>query len=147
MHPGGPALPAIPTRPSTSMAPIICTTSFGHPFQGKGSFSFIHVSSPDMLHWTWHKTSLQPSFTGHGMYSGTGFLTKEGKPAVIYHGQGSGRNQIAVAKDNGLEEWEKPYPIDPVTADGKPAPIPHWDPDCFLIGETYYAISGGRNPA
>lgn len=22
----------------------------------------------------------------------------------------------------------------------------HWDPDCFLIGDTYYAISGGQNP-
>ena len=22
----------------------------------------------------------------------------------------------------------------------------HWDPDCFLIGDTYYAISGGPNP-
>ena len=22
----------------------------------------------------------------------------------------------------------------------------HWDPDCFLIGDTYYAISGGENP-
>ena len=24
--------------------------------------------------------------------------------------------------------------------------IKHWDPDCFLIGDTYYAFSGGRNP-
>jgi beta-fructofuranosidase len=22
----------------------------------------------------------------------------------------------------------------------------HWDPDCFQVGDTYYAISGGRNP-
>ena len=26
------------------------------------------------------------------------------------------------------------------------AEITHWDPDCFLIGDTYYAISGGENP-
>jgi sucrose-6-phosphate hydrolase SacC (GH32 family) len=99
-----------------------------------------------MLRWTWQATKLQPSFTGHGMFSGTGFLTKEGKPAVIYHGKGSFRNQIAVAKDNRLSAWEKPYPIDIRTRDGKTAEVEHWDPDCFLIGDTYYAISGGEKP-
>jgi hypothetical protein len=29
-------------------------------------------------------------------------MTKEGKPAIIYHGQGSGRNQIAIAEDDAL---------------------------------------------
>jgi hypothetical protein len=42
------------------------------------------------------------------MFSGTGFMTKDGKPAVIYHGQASGRNQIAIAKDRNLNEWFKP---------------------------------------
>ena len=38
------------------------------PYAPKGeSFSFVHVTSPDMIHWTWQKTKLQPSFTGHGM--------------------------------------------------------------------------------
>jgi sucrose-6-phosphate hydrolase SacC (GH32 family) len=31
-------------------------------------------------------------------------------------------------------------------ADGTEAKIGHWDPDCFLIGDTYYGISGGQNP-
>ena len=146
MHPGGPSAPGDPNAAFYLDGIYHLHYILRHPFHGKDSFSFIHVSSPDMLHWTWHKTSLQPAFTGHGMYSGTGFLTKEGKPAVIYHGQASGRNQIAVARDNRLEDWEKPYPIDLVMADGKPAEIPHCDPDCFLIGETYYAISGGRHP-
>ena len=56
-------------------------------------------------------TKLQPAFTGHGMFSGTGFLTKEGLPAAIYHGQNSGANQIAIAKDRQLSGWEKPYPV------------------------------------
>ena len=51
---------------------------------GKQSFCFIHVTSPDMLHWTWQTTKLQPSFTGHGIFSGTGFITREGKPAAMY---------------------------------------------------------------
>ena len=99
-----------------------------------------------MLHWTWQTTKLQPAFTEHGMFSGTGFLTKEGKVAAIYHGQASGRNQIAVAKDSNLSEWEKPYPVEPKHADGSEPDMYHWDPDCFLIGDTYYAISGGPNP-
>jgi len=115
-----------------------------HPWQGKHSFAFVHVTSPDMLHWTWQTTKLQPSFTNHGTYSGTGFITKEGQPAAIYHGT-SGRNQIAIAKDNHLN-WEKPYPVEPKTAEGQDVDITHWDPDCFLIGDTYYAISGGQNP-
>jgi hypothetical protein len=110
------------------------------------SFSFVHVTSPDMLHWTWQPTTLQPSFTGHGMFSGTGFVTKEGRPAVIYHGFRSGRNQIALAKDRHLSGWETPYPLDVRYADGTEAEIRHWDPDCFRIDDTYYAISGGVNP-
>ena len=103
-----------------------------------------------MLHWTWQKTELQPSFTGHNMYSGTGFMTKDGMPAAIYHGGGSRRNQIAIAKDHKLSAWEKPFPVEPKTADGKEAEIKHWDPDCFLItgptgaGKSYLARGIGR---
>ena len=79
------------------------------------------------------------------MFSGTGFITKEGRPTAIYHGQASECNQIAIAKDNMLSAWEKPYPLEPKTADGQPVDVRHWDPDCFLIGDTYYAISGGRH--
>ena len=156
MHPGGDSQPGDPNvafcidgtyhlhyilrhhwqnsspRKSTSQVP------FEH------SYSFIHVTSDDMLHWNWQKTKLQQSFTGHGMYSGTGFMTKDGKPAAIYHGQGSGRNFIAIAKDKMLSEWEKPYSLEPVKKDGSKVEMRHWDPDCFLINNTYYAISGGR---
>jgi sucrose-6-phosphate hydrolase SacC (GH32 family) len=80
------------------------------------------------------------------MFSGTGFITIEGRPAVIYHGQGSGRNQIAIAKDHTLTAWEKPCPVEIRTSDGKEAEMRHWDPDCFRIGRTYYGISGGHDP-
>ena len=113
---------------------------------GDQHYSFVHVTSPDMLHWTWQPTKLQPSFTGHGMFSGTGFTTKEGRLAAIYHGQGSGRNHIVIAKNNQLSDWEDPYTIEPKTVDGRELDMHHWDPDCFLIDDTYYAISGGENP-
>jgi beta-fructofuranosidase len=109
-------------------------------------FAFAHVSSDDMVHWKWHPTSLHPRFTGHGMFSGTGFFSKEGRPVIIYHGQGSGRNQLAFALDDNLEKWTKPISIEPNTEDGKTPEMRHWDPDCWLNGEKYYATSGGNNP-
>ena len=116
-------------------------------FEGKKGYAFAHVSSTDMVHWKWHPTTLNPSFTKHGMFSGTGFFTKDGRPAMIYHGEGSGRNQLAFAMDDQLEKWTRPVPIVPVDADGKEPSIRHWDPDCWLMGDTYYAIAGGSNPS
>ena len=145
MHPGGDSGPADPNAAFYLDGTYHLHYILKHPWNGKESFSFIHVTSPDMLHWTWQKTVLQPSFTGHGMFSGTGFITKEGKPAVIYHGQKSGKNQIAIAKDNQLNAWEKPYPVDVRNPNGTEVSLNHWDPDCFLIGDTYYAVFGGRN--
>jgi sucrose-6-phosphate hydrolase SacC (GH32 family) len=108
--------------------------------------SFAHVSSTDMVHWKWQPTVLTPPTTGHGMYSGTAFLTKEGVPAIIYHGEGSGRNQIAFALDDDLNEWSEPIPVEPKTSAGELADISHWDPDGWLIDDTYYALSGGEHP-
>ena len=108
--------------------------------------SFAHVSSTDMVHWKWHVTTLTPPKTGHGMFSGTAFLTREGKPAIIYHGQGTDRNQIAFALDDELEQWSKPVAVEPLTESGTPAEMRHWDPDCWRIGDVYYALGGGSNP-
>ena len=115
-------------------------------YQHKHGHSFAHVSSEDLLRWTWHPTTLTPPITGHGMFSGTAFLTKDGKPAIIYHGQGSGRNQLAFALDDKLEKWTKPRAIIPLDADGQEAKIRNWDPDCWLRGGAYYSISGGGPP-
>jgi sucrose-6-phosphate hydrolase SacC (GH32 family) len=110
----------------------------------KDGFSFAHVSSEDMLHWKWHPTTLTPPRTEHGMFSGTGFFTKEGRPAIIYHGQGSGRNQIAIAEDDQLEKWSAPMPLEPrIRSDQDGSKIANWDPDAWVDGDTYYALSGG----
>lgn len=107
--------------------------------------NFAHVSSDDMVRWKWQPTTLQPQFTSHGMFSGTGFFTKDGKPAIIYHGWGSGRNQIALAQDDNLETWSKPYPLEPkVRPDQDGSKIANWDPDAWLDGDNYYALSGGN---
>jgi beta-fructofuranosidase len=141
MHPGGDSAPADPNAAFYLDGTYHLHYILAHPWRGKDSFSFIHVTSPDMVHWTWQPTKLQPAFTGHGMFSGTGFVTKEGRPAVVYHGQGAGQNQIAIAKDRALSTWEKPYVIEVKDAAGKPVNLPQGDPDLFLIGDTYYAIA------
>ncbi len=146
MHPGEDSLPGDPNAAFCLDGVYHLHYIVTHPWRDKKSFSFVHVTSHDMLHWTWQPTTLQPSFTGHGMYSGTGFLTKEGRPAVIYHGQASGRNQIAIAEDMQLSAWQKPYTVDVRNSDGGEPEMNHWDPDCFLIDDTYYAISGGSQP-
>src|SRR4029079_1499153 len=82
-------------------------------------FSFAHVSSDDMVHWRWHPTTLTPPKTDHGMFSGTGLFTKDGKPAIIYLGEGSGRNQVAIALDDQLEKWSAPMTLEPVIKPGQ----------------------------
>jgi len=146
MHPGADSMPGDPNAAFYLDGIYHLHYILRYPWKDDHSFSFVHVTSHDMLHWTWQPTKLQPAFTGHGMFSGTGFITKEGRPAIIYHGQASGRNQIVVAKDRLLSAWEEPYPVDVRTPDGSEAVLNHWDPDCFLVGDTYYAVSGGKQP-
>jgi beta-fructofuranosidase len=115
-------------------------------YRNAWGFVFGHVSSDDMVRWTWHKTVLAPPTTGHGMFSGTGFYTKEGRPAIIYHGQGAGRNVIQHPLDDSFDSWTEPVAVVPKDADGRTPNIRHWDPDCWLMNDTYYAYSGGQNP-
>jgi len=115
-------------------------------YKNKHGFAFAHVSSQDMVTWKWHPTVLVGPNTGHGMFSGTGFFTKDGQPVMIYHGQGSGNNYLAFALDNNLDQWTKPVAVKPKTKSGQDVKIRMWDPDCWLNGDTYYAISGGGPP-
>ena len=143
-HPGpGGAIPADPNPAFYYKGRYHLHYIYNH----KEGCAFAHVSSTDMVHWKWHPTTLTRNATGHGMFSGTGFFTKDGRPAMIYHGEGSGRNQLAFASDDQLEKWTRPFPVIPLDANGKEPSIRHWDPDCWLMGDTYYAIAGGSNPS
>jgi sucrose-6-phosphate hydrolase SacC (GH32 family) len=53
---------------------------------------------------------------------------------------------LAFALDDKLEQWTKPVPIIPKDASGQDTKVRQWDPDCWLNGDTYYAISGGGPP-
>jgi sucrose-6-phosphate hydrolase SacC (GH32 family) len=97
-----------------------------------------------MVHWKWHPTVLAPPVTGHGMFSGTGFYTKDGTPAMVYHGEGSDTNVIAYALDDNLDKWTKPKAFKPLDKDGNEIKgMRYWDPDLWERDGIYYAISGG----
>ena len=48
--------------------------------------------------------------------------------------------------DDSFDGWTEPVPIVPRNPDGSIPNIRHWDPDCWLMNDTYYAYSGGQNP-
>ena len=50
---------------------------------------------------------------------------------------------IAAAKEDQMSAWEWPYTVEPRLPDESEPKMRHWDPDCFLTGDTCYAISGG----
>jgi len=113
-------------------------------------FSFAHVSSEDMIHWTWHPTVLGPPTVGHGMFSGTGFITKDGRPAMVYHGQGSNRNWITYGLDDNLDQWTKPHEMTPRDKDGKlMTDMRYFDPDIWINNGIYYGLNGvsSKKPA
>lgn len=114
-------------------------------FQDARGHNWGHVSSTDLFHWRHHPTGLIA-----GMFSGNGFLNKDGRPTMCYHQVGQG-NAMAVAVDDELNEWKKldSNPITPGTAPGDPHHDKYrsWDPYGWLEGDTYYAIFGGNRPA
>jgi sucrose-6-phosphate hydrolase SacC (GH32 family) len=142
-HPGpGPAMPGDPNCIFDYQGRV----HLHYIYRNAWGFVFGHVSSDDMVRWKWHKTVLAPPTTGHGMFSGTGFYTRQGRPAIIYHGQGAGRNVIQHPADESFDSWTKPVAVVPKNADGTTTDIRHWDPDCWLMNDTYFAYSGGQNP-
>lgn len=146
MHPGEHSMPGDPNVAFCLDGIYHLHYIIQHPWKDGKSYSFIHVTSPDLLHWTWQTTKLQPSFTGHGMFSGTAFITKDGKPAAIYAALSNPRHTyISIAADNRLSRWEKPYPVLPKGGpEGKDIGL-LGDPDCFIVDDTYYAFSASDN--
>jgi beta-fructofuranosidase len=114
-------------------------------FQDARGHNWGHVSSTDPFHWRHHPTGLVS-----GMFSGNGFINKDGRPTICYHQVGQG-NAMAVALDDDLNEWKKldSNPITPKTEPGDPFHEKYrsWDPYGWLEGDTYYAIFGGSRPA
>lgn len=114
---------------------------------GSAGDSYGHVSTTDLVNWTFHAPALQPNTVGGdtGIYSGNAFVSKEGKPTLAYLGLGSGVC-LATAEDDNLIHWKK-SPQNPVIPTVQPGQTGYgdytpWDPHIWLEGDTYYCISG-----
>ena len=96
-----------------------------------------------MVRWKWHPTVLVPQVNRHGMFSGTAFLTMQGKPAHAYCGWGSNRNWIQHVLDDDLDEWSEPEVMIPSDETGKlMVNEPYFDPDVWIMDGLYYGLNG-----
>ena len=111
-----------------------------------------HASSVDLLHWVHHPIALTPSEDGYdrkGCWSGGAFVSKEGVPAVIYHGEPGGVC-IATSEDDMLVRWTKHranpvVPMFEVFGDGEDRNYA-LDPCAWVDGDTCYALIGNYVP-
>ena len=61
MHPGEDSAPGDPNAAFYLDGTYHLHYILRHPWQDKHSFAFVHVTSSDLLHWTWQTTKLQPA--------------------------------------------------------------------------------------
>lgn len=123
----------------------------GYIYQERGKHFWGHVSSLDLLHWRHHRPSLFPTDDSpeDGIFSGNGFVDRDGSQVVyLYHGTSAG-NSIAISSDRNLDNWKKlpGNPIIPNPREGEDKPYRSWDPCGWVEGNTYYALFGGQRPA
>jgi len=114
-----------------------------------GAHCWGHVSSPDLLNWTYHPTALEPrpGDPDRGIFSGNAFLNKDGRPMLCWFGIEAGVC-VATAADGDLIRWDKhpANPIVPIPKEGEPGYGVYtvWDPYLWLEGDTYMCLLGGN---
>jgi len=114
-----------------------------------GGHCWGHLSSPDLIHWTYHPTALEPNpgDPDTGIFSGNAFVNKDGVPMLCWFGIDAGVC-VATAKDDDLIEWEKhpSNPIIPVPKEGEPGHGVYtvWDPYLWLERDAYMCLLGGN---
>ena len=111
--------------------------------------SWGHMSSEDLVHWTYHPAALvpQPGDPDRGIFSGNAFVNKDGAPMLCWFGIDAGVC-VATAEDDTLLRWKKhpKNPIIPIPRQGQPGHGVYkvWDPYLWLEGDTYYCLLGGN---
>jgi len=121
---------------------------------GKSEHFWGHAVSTDLFHWSLYPDMLdvKEGDIEKGIFSGGAFLSKEGIPHIMYHGQGSSTNLVAYSTDDDLRVWKKfegnPVLKTPVEGDEMHGKYRAWDPEGWYDkdADCYYQISGG-NPA
>lgn len=68
-----------------------------------------YAVSTDLFHWTLYPDMLnvKEGDIEKGIFSGGAFLSKEGIPHIMYHGEGSSANLVAYSTDADLKTWKK----------------------------------------
>ena len=109
-----------------------------HMFFLEGGYE--HISSPDMVHWTWHPK------TNFGGCSGTMFLNTDGVPTIVTANDGIA---FYIPLDDNLNKWtvltrlyDKSKSSIVTYKPGEPRDISVWDPDAWTEGETTYLVMG-----
>ena len=122
---------------------------FQDPGLPRGGHCWGHVSSVDLVHWVHHPTALAPAADDPdvGIFSGNGFVNKDGVPTLMYFGIDAGIC-IATSVDDELSHWTKSpsNPVIPIPKEGEPdyGRYNVFDPHGWIEGDTYYVILGGK---
>ncbi len=114
-----------------------------------GGHCWGHLSSTDLVNWTYHPPSVvpNPGDPDVGIFSGNAFVNKDGVPMLCWFGINAGVC-VATAQDDDLIRWKKhpKNPIIPIPKKGEPGHGKYrvWDPYLWLEGGTYYCLLGGN---
>lgn len=111
-----------------------------------------HVVGTDLLHWTIYPDmiDIKEGDPEDGIFSGGAFLTRDGKPRVVFYGLGvspaAGANYMAYPTDDDLKVWKK-VPT-PILKDTGSQEYSVFDPEIWYDSKSdnYYQISGGEKP-
>lgn len=113
--------------------------------------SWQHVSSRDLLHWSYHKAYLREPLEGKkGDYFNSGDVMEGGEVPTIITNMPRKGICIYQCYDDNLDNWIPlaENPVIPVDADQASTEFPEcviFDPSGWKEGDTYYALIGNKN--
>ena len=117
----------------------------GNPPDGAGRVHWGHAVSADLIHWRDLPYAIHPSPERHCFSGST--LVEEDRVIAMYYGVEQGL-MVATSSDPLLLNWEKLTggPVVPLMApDGSALTYRVHDPCIWRVGDTYYALSNGRD--
>jgi sucrose-6-phosphate hydrolase SacC (GH32 family) len=122
---------------------------FQDPKLPHGGHCWGHLSSTDLINWTYHPPAVVPAKGDPdvGIFSGNAFINKDGVPMLCWFGINAGVC-AATAEDDDLIVWKK-HPANPIVPIPKPGQPGHgrytvWDPYLWWQDGKYWCLLGGN---
>ncbi len=122
---------------------------FQDPKLPHGGHCWGHLSSTDLVNWTYHPAAVVPApgDPDKGIFSGNAFVNKDGVPMLCWFGIDAGVC-VATAQDDDLLVWKK-HPNNPIVPMPKPGQPGHgvytvWDPYLWFEAGKYWCLLGGN---